>query len=613
MMAAPTPTPAPTMPAARAVATEPPRRLPAGLGLASVAPVAAMVAASVLWLSSLGHVDLRDLTDIGLISALPPSFFLAIAVLTAGFFLEIARREGARPAVLWAHLGLAVVFLQGVVSVVEGAPRFPTSWIHAGFTDQIADHHTTLPMLDARFSWPGFFSVAALVETVAGLDSALWFVRWAPVVFGLVTLLPAAVIVRTALVDDRARWTALWIFCVGNWVGQDYFAPQALNFLLYLVVLAILLQFFRPSVPRPVPFFSRVPSREAPVAPLPPRARVALVAVIVAVFAASTVSHQLTPFALAAAAAALVVSRRCELTWLPVLFVVGAIAWVSFGAEAYWVGHLSDVTGGVGKLSGSLQSGVGQRIGGSSGHVFVLRLRMAATVLLYAVAAVGAVRSWRQTGGVPWPHLLLMLAPFTLVGVQSYGGEILLRVYLFSLPFLALLVALAFCPGSPGVPGGEPRSPGRKPIVAAGALSLAIAVAFLAIRYGNERFESFTDNEVAAVEWVYENAPAGARVVAVNPSLPWKHRDITKFSYISQVQVPHLDEAAELLDYMTAKPRADGLLILTRSQVAHGELVQGLPPGWDENVTRLLLSTGKVKVVFQNEDAVVLLHDKEAM
>jgi len=596
--------------ATTSVDTDEPRlqrlRLPCPPGQADVVAGGLLIGALALWLASVGQVDIEELSDIGLISALPPAFFGAVALVTAGFFREIGRRE-PRPGLLWAHLVLVVLFLQGIAAAAEGAPRFPTSWIHAGFTDQIADHHRTLPLLDARFSWPGFFSAAALVETVAGLESALWFVGWSPVVFRLVTLLPAAVLLRVAAVEDRARWTALWFFCVANWVGQDYFSPQALNYFLYLVVMAVLLHWFRPAVLRPVPvpvLGSRVASLETPVGPVAaPRARVALVTVVVGIFAASVLSHQLTPFAMAAAAAALVVGRRSVLRWLPVLFVVGALAWLSWGAEAYWIGHLSDITGGIGRITGALSSGVGQRLAGNTGHLFVVRARMVATVLLWIVAVAGAVRSYRRTGGVPWPHVLLAAAPFSLVALQSYGGEILLRVYLFALPFVALLVALVFFPTSLR----RDEKPARSTVVAAAALSGLITVAFLLIRYGNERFESFTSDEVAAVEWVYDHAPPGSRLVAVNASLPWKHGDLEKYSYLGRIEQPHLDEGAEILNYLIPKTgRDDGYLVLTRSQVAHGELVSGFEPGWSERVVQLLVSTGQAEVVFQNEDAVVV-------
>lgn len=565
-------------------------------------PFALLAGAAALWLYALPRVDLHRLSDIGLITALPAPFFLAVAVLTLGFFREVMR-PAPRPLVLWAHLIAAVVFLHGVTGAVEPVPRFSTSWIHAGFTKQMADSNAALPLLDARFSWPGFFAAAGLVQRVAGLESALWFVRWAPVLLDLAVLLPVAVLVRVAAVPDRARWTALWLFCVGNWVGQDYFSPQALNYFLYLTLLAVLLRYYRPAGGGVrLPVLSRIPSLEEPPAVTTPRARAALVVVMVGLAAASTVSHQLTPFAMAVAAGALVAGGRCTLRLLPVLFAVMAVAWLSFAAEPYWVGHLADVTGGVGKLGSSLQSGVSDRLDGSAGHVFVLRLRMVVTVGLWALAAVGVVRSIRGNGGVPWPHVLLAGAPLTLVALQSYGGEILLRVYLFSLPFAALLAALAFFP-SEGA--GRRRDP-AKAVAAVTACSLLATAAFLVIRYGNERFESFTADEVAAADWLSRNAAPKSQLVALNPQVAWRDHDIATFTYLGQIDHRHLDEAEEILSYLTPRSGADGYLLMTRSQEAYGEMAQGEPPGWTAEIERMLVGTGEAQVVFRNDDATVI-------
>jgi hypothetical protein len=576
---------------------------PAGPSVESKAiPFALLAAAVALWLWSLARVDLDRLSDIGLITALPATFLLAVCLLTVGFFCEVMRPH-PRPHVLWAYLVAAVVFLHGVTGAVEVMPRFSTSWIHAGFTNHIADHNVTLPLLDARFSWPGFFTVAALVQRVAGLESALWFVRWAPVLVDLMVLLPVAVLVRVAAVPDRARWTALWLFCIGNWVGQDYFSPQALNFFLYLSMLAVLLRYFRPAGGGiRLPLLSRFPSLEEPPASATPGVRGALVVVMVGLAAASTVSHQLTPFAMAVGAGALVVAGRCTLRLLPVLFGVLAVAWLSFAAEPYWIGHLGDVTGGVGKLGTSLQSGVADRLDGSTGHVFVLRLRMVVTAVLWAVAAAGVVRSIRRNGGVPWPHVLLAGAPLSLVALQSYGGEILLRVYMFSLPFMALLAALAFFPSESA---GRTRE-AAKAVATLTVVSLLATAAFLVIRYGNERFEYFTEDEVAAVDWVYLHAAPGSQLVALNPQVAWRDQDVTTFSYVGQIDHRHLDEAEEILSYLTPRSGADGYLLMTRSQEAYGEMAQGEPRGWTADVERMVVGTGEAEVVFRNDDATVI-------
>ena len=47
-------------------------------------------------------------------------------------------------------------------------------------------------------------------------------------------------------------WTGIWLFALGNWIGQDYFSPQAFAFFLYLVVVLVVVRWLgrRPAMPR---------------------------------------------------------------------------------------------------------------------------------------------------------------------------------------------------------------------------------------------------------------------------------------------------------------------------------------------------------------------------
>ena len=47
----------------------------------------------------------------------------------------------------------------------------------------------------------------------------------------------------------RAKWFAAFVFSVGNWVGQDYFSPQSVGYLFYLLIIALLLTWFGGSRP----------------------------------------------------------------------------------------------------------------------------------------------------------------------------------------------------------------------------------------------------------------------------------------------------------------------------------------------------------------------------
>jgi hypothetical protein len=110
---------------------------------------------------------------------------------------------------------------------------------------------------------------------------------------------------------------------------------------------------------------------------------------------------------------------------------------------------------------------------------------------------------------------VLALAPFALVPLQAYGGEIVIRAYLFGLPFVAVLVASLF-----------PLRPSpRRGVAALALMSALLLVALLFTRYGNERINLFTPGEVGVVERLYERAPPGAVLVAPNPQLPWRAED----------------------------------------------------------------------------------------
>ena len=69
--------------------------------------------------------------------------------------------------------------------------------------------------------------------------------HWAPVVSQLLYLAPMYLILRVMRANWRAQWFAAWLFIAADWVGQDYFSPQGFGYLLYLLFIGILLNWFR--------------------------------------------------------------------------------------------------------------------------------------------------------------------------------------------------------------------------------------------------------------------------------------------------------------------------------------------------------------------------------
>ncbi|HET9442563.1 MAG TPA: hypothetical protein VFO65_04525 [Acidimicrobiales bacterium] len=552
-----------------------------------------------LWARSLGGIDLRAMDDLGLVSVLPAPAGAGIALMVLGFGLAV-RRPDHRWALV-AGLGALVVVLYGTTVAVGEAPRGPVVWRHAGVAETLARTGTVDPTIDAYFNWPGFFTLTALLTELGGMSSAMAMVRWTPVYSNLVLLAALAWLYRTATPDPRLRWLALGLFALTNWVNQDYYAPQTFALLLFVVVVAVLRQWFTPTPP-PAGDDGGGGDHAGEEDGTVPRA--ALMGIVVLMAGVVAASHQLTPFAMTAALAALVLVRRCAARGLPLLVGVLTLAWLAFMAVAYLKGHLPVIAAEIGDLTDVARKNVADRVAGSPEHRMVVRTRLAVTAALWLLAAVGTLRL-RGARRTDLGMVALGAAPFPLLALQPYGGEMLLRVYLFSLPFVCYLAAAAFLP-SPAA--GRSAASG----LAVAGCTLVLAAGFLVSRYGNERMDQYTGAEVEAVEAMYGSTRPGGLLVAGAANLPWKSRDYERYDYLALATTwPETGGAAEALAgaEQAMRDHGDGgaALILTRSQAAYTDLLGLLPPGALEELERMASASPDLEVAHRNRDAVVFV------
>ncbi|RJL32653.1 hypothetical protein [Bailinhaonella thermotolerans] len=555
-------------------------------------------------------VDLYRIGGLGLISALPAAAFIGLFMLVGAFFVTLAQRRHRR-ALLLSELVAITICLHGAAALVERHPRFPTAWLIGGFVDYIGRTGEALPGFDARFSWPGFFAAAAFVTRALGVEDLGPILTWTPLVSNLLYLVPLLLLLRVMRADPRAKWLAALLFVVAQWVGQDYFSPQGLTYLLYLAFAAIVVAWFaRLTGGRRG---QRMTPGELEPAPVPARERVLLLALLVAVFVTATVSHQITPFMMLGALTGLILVRRTTLSLaLPFLLGVIVVAWVSYAATPFWSGHLDTLFGGIGRLGRTLAESTGGRIAGSSPeHVTVLRIRLGICAAVALLAFAGLVRRLRRRV-LDRTALVLMCVPAIAVALQSYGGEIGLRVYLFALPGACLLAAYAFFPGTPGAAprAGRPR---RNPVAVGLALACvsALTLAFFVARYGNEKFELVTDDEAAALEFIYANDLPSARVAVLSPvageeaaSIPIRSRDIELVDY-RPFQAPRDPSQIAPLVERLRELGPNSYLLTTRSQEAYLELAHGYAPTWGRDIRAVLSASPELAVAFENRDAAI--------
>ena len=586
------------------------------------APAALAAAGFALFFGCLRGVDLTRMNGLGLLSVLPAGTIAGVALLALAFMLGLALPR-AHPAALGAALAGLVICLDGVTALVEPEPRFPTAYQIAGFVDYISRTGHAAPGVAAYFSWPGFLALVSFLTGAAGTHGLLTLLRVWPVAIDLLCLPPLFLIMRNLRISWRARWLAGFLFAVGNWVGQDYFSPQAFSYLLYLVFVAILVNWFTPARASEAPhvLLASGPARLArlhrrifgPVRPgeLPPRPgstgqKAFLLALLIAIFTVTTASHQLTPFFMIGACVVLVMVRRCTLTGLPILFGVILAGWISFAAVDYWSGHTSTVFGGIGQLGSNVTTSVGGRLAGASPtHLLALHARVGVAAVIVGLAGLGLLR--RRRRGIDDRVLVALLCmPVAMIGLQGYGGEMALRIYLFLLPAACVLAAYCFFPG--------PRA-GRPAWPTAAILALCamvLPVAFLLARYGNEAFEQVPPGELAAANWVYARDAHGVRllwlspspVIANTPEMPWAYEDLSQVDYLPEL-APR--DPASVAGLVSALRRAGpgSYLIATQTQVADLQQTASYASDWQQRFNAAMTAAPGVLVALANRSAVI--------
>ena len=382
-------------------------------------------------------------------TVLPIVFYAGLALLVVSAGTELARR---RPSVwrMSMHAVALVVMLYGTAPLVYPEGRY--SWLYKtiGVVQYVNAHGQLNRHIDIYQNWPGFFALAAWFGKVAGVASPLAYAKWAQLVFELAAL-PLLYLIYDALsLTVRQRWLALLLYSASNWIGQDYFSPQALGTLLSLGIMAIALRWLYVGNSRRITDKTRRPF------PRSHRPRVAR--------HASLRARQCS-------ASPCCSSTRADLHTRTVALHAGSPAWRSrrrptsatvvarFVLAAIAVGYLLPRFSFVNSHYGLLNS-IGSFFSNATPPSFNVGPSLGSQLLIERCADVLSVghvgprhgRAWlRRRSGRPFSPWSCSRSPrSSCSSIQAYGQEGILRVYLFSLPWTAALAALALVskPGS---------------------------------------------------------------------------------------------------------------------------------------------------------------------
>jgi hypothetical protein len=337
--------------------------------------------------------------------------------------------------------------------------------------------------------------------------------------------------------------------------------------------------------------------------PLRRRQRPGVLLIVVALCATAVVTHQLTPFMLLLALTGLVVFQVCTLRTLPLLVGVFMGGWCAYIAIEFLQWNLSWIVTSIGQLNVGSSSSI--NVGHAApDQVFIFHLTRILTVVAFLLAGVGLARRLRN-GFVDLPAGLLALTPLLMVWGNAYGGEILLRVYFFALPFLAFLAAAIVYPS---LSAGRSRSAA---LLAVG-LSAFLLAGLYVVYYGKDRAAFFTKDEVAASKYLYRIAPPGSLFVAGSQNYPWSFHNYEQYRYSSLATEPAAvrrglaSNPAAVVRRLVAKRGAGrAYLIITRGQKAEAEMTGELPRGTLDRLAQAAEHAHGFRVAYRGPDAEV--------
>ncbi|RBQ17588.1 hypothetical protein DP939_24840 [Spongiactinospora rosea] len=575
----------------------------------------ALPVATVLWGLSLRSVDLDAMTDLGLITVMPATFWAAIVVMVVGFVALLSDKFALE---LW-HAGYVLI----LIAVLHATPallyptlRYSWAWKHVSVIDYLIRHGVTDPdqgPLSAYHQWPGFFSFFATMTQMAGLGDALTIASWGPLAFNTATLLPLLLLFRTVTRNRQLVWGGVWVFFSCSWVGQDYFSPQATTLVMYLTILAVMVRRFRRGPIRAGTDPDGLAAEPPPITSF--RHRLIWATLLLIPIVAITSAHQLTPLMLVGALAALFVLRRYRNLGLLLVTAVAVGAWDVVVAWQVLESRFSDIMASLGDAGGNLSSGLIALGTASPGQVIVAYADRALSVGLWGLALCGAFvrRRWLRRPGLPL--LMIGIAPLAFLAGGSYGGEIIFRVYLFALPLTALLAAAQFLPA---------RRTWVRVLVLPVVLLLMVTGFFFG-NYGKEQSNYFTTDEVHLVRALHRIAPEHSLIVAPTFFLPAAYDQYERFDHVwldelppSRAAVPDLpphvptlpefvkDPRPALIDLMgEVPPGAKAYLVLNRAQRPATETAGIFPKGTIDRLVREISGSGRFRQVLGNDGGVV--------
>jgi hypothetical protein len=286
------------------------------------------------------------------------------------------------------------------------------------------------------------------------------------------------------------------------------------------------------------------------------------------------------------------------------VMILMTAAWLYFMAQSYLAGNINVLLGDFTHIGNSVWQNVTGRVTqGDAQHNLISDIRLIMTIFIWGLAFVGGALRLRK-GYCDITYVLLAVAPFPLFLLQSYGGEMLLRIYLFTLPAMTLFAASIFY-----IPSSKKASFWMRGAVA--LTCILLIGAFLFTRYGNERMDYITSDELAGVHQLYNIAPRGSYLLEAWNGTAWEFQGYEQYHHDSlEDNIPDSvtnKDVNAIIRLINNRPTLRAYIIITRSQRTLADS-EGLPHDTLDQLEKRLLASKKFVQVYTNRDTQIFYY-----
>jgi hypothetical protein len=539
----------------------------------------------------------------GLLPLLGVPFLIAIGLTVAVLVVGLRFINTAWPIALSA-LCLLLVEFNGTQVILDAIPLSSWTYKHFGVVDYMIHGGALNNPLDIYQQWPGFFAAAAELARISG-SSPLASGNWPHLLFEASCSVVIFAIARRFVPSNRVvpYLTALLFFTL-NWEGQYYYSPQSTAFLL-----ALIFQFF--MLPSLEPERVRWPFRKwswLRVPPLEIQGREKVTAVgnatrivgMIAVFGAIVVTHQISP--------ALVLAGLGGLYILGVLRNPVVTRSVVLVTLFYLLLHVTALQHNIVFNGFSFSNATGKPYITDPSQQQALAARLSQLVGLGTwFVTVICILSYRRRLGIMAIPAILAFAPFSMVLVSDYQGEGIYRVFLFSSPWCALIIARRLA---------DLRFSSMFCLAIAGCWAMFAGLASAQAQdFGMWPMIEVSQAEISASTYFLDHAPPNSVLILGAANFPSRlngnyvlHNAKGSQNDLSLDEIPAFDNSGlknvnpkALAGTVASLAGGDGYLVIAPSMEAYEDYYQFVTPGVMPSIIPRLESSAYWQLWYQND------------